>query len=98
MAMTCETSSTPSTWTSTFACGKKTSPSTQRPPKNLGATWPATTEPLKHPAHRWDWQIWWCTASKAARWCARRWDDERRVLNADSPEELVQCLEAQASE
>jgi hypothetical protein len=29
---------------------------------------------------------------------ARRWDDERQVLNADSPEELVQCLEAQASE
>ena len=31
-------------------------------------------------------------------WCARRWDDERRVPNADSPEELVECLEAQASE
>jgi hypothetical protein len=31
-------------------------------------------------------------------WCARRWDDERRVLNADSPEELVECLEEQATE
>jgi hypothetical protein len=31
-------------------------------------------------------------------WCARRWDDERRVLNAHSPDELVECLEAQASE
>jgi hypothetical protein len=31
-------------------------------------------------------------------WCARRWDDERRVLNASSPEELVECLEEQASE
>jgi hypothetical protein len=31
-------------------------------------------------------------------WCARRWDDERRVLNAHSPEELVECLEEQATE
>jgi len=26
-------------------------------------------------------------------WCARRWDDERQVLNADSPEELAELLE-----
>ena len=30
--------------------------------------------------------------------CARRWEDEHQVLNADSPEELVECLEEQASE
>ena len=40
------------------------------------------------------WQIW--TVRRAVGgtiWCARRWDDERRVLNADSPEELVELLE-----
>jgi hypothetical protein len=45
-----------------------------------------------------DWQIW--TVPRAIGgtiWCARRWDDERRVLNAHSAEELVEYLEAEAS-
>ena len=40
------------------------------------------------------WQIW--TVSRAIGgtiWCARRWDDEKRVLNAHSPDELVGYLE-----
>ncbi len=40
------------------------------------------------------WQIW--TVRRAVggtTWCARRWDDERQVLNADCPEELVELLE-----
>ena len=31
-------------------------------------------------------------------WCARRWDDEKRVLNAGSPEELVELLEEAAGQ
>ena len=31
-------------------------------------------------------------------WCARRWDDEKRVLNADSPDELAELLEAEAGQ
>ena len=45
------------------------------------------------------WQIW--TVSRAVGgtiWCARRWDNEKQVLNADSPEELVELLEEEASE
>jgi hypothetical protein len=30
-------------------------------------------------------------------WCARRWDDERQVLNAGSADELVDCLEEVAA-
>jgi hypothetical protein len=40
------------------------------------------------------WQIW--TVRRAVGgtiWRARRWDDEKQVLNADSPEELVELLE-----
>jgi len=40
------------------------------------------------------WQIW--TVRRAVggtTWCARRWDDERQVLNADCPEKLVELLE-----
>lgn len=48
------------------------------------------------------WQVWtvptWDGNRRGTIWCARRWDDEHRVLNAHSPEELVECLEAQASE
>jgi hypothetical protein len=45
------------------------------------------------------WQIWVVHRVVGGPvWCARRWDDERRVLNADSPEELVECLEEQATE
>ena len=45
------------------------------------------------------WQIW--TVRRAVGgtiWCARRWDDERQVLNADSPEELVELLEEEANQ
>ena len=45
------------------------------------------------------WQIW--TVPRAVGgtiWCARRWDDERQVLNADSPAELVELLEEEASQ
>ncbi len=30
-------------------------------------------------------------------WCARRWDGTGRVLNADRPEHLVECLKEEAS-
>jgi hypothetical protein len=30
-------------------------------------------------------------------WCARRWDGERHVLNAASPDELADMLEDEAS-
>jgi hypothetical protein len=43
------------------------------------------------------WQIWIVRRAVGGTiWCARRWDDERRVLNADSPEELVELLEEEA--
>jgi hypothetical protein len=45
------------------------------------------------------WQIW--TVRRAVGgtiWCGRRWDDERQVLNADSPEELVELLEEEANQ
>jgi hypothetical protein len=45
------------------------------------------------------WQIWVVHRVVGGPvWCARRWDDEHCVLNAYSPEELVECLEEQASE
>ena len=43
------------------------------------------------------WQIW--TVPRAVGgtiWCARRWDDEKRVLNASSADELVEQLEDEA--
>ena len=49
-----------------------------------------------------NWQIWavptWDGHKRGTIWCGRRWDDERRVLNAGSAEELVERLEAQASD
>ena len=44
------------------------------------------------------WQVWVVhRVIGGPVWCARRWDDERRVLNAGSPEELMQYLEEEAS-
>ena len=43
-----------------------------------------------------DWQIW--TVPRAVGgtlWCARRWDDDKRVLNARGPDELVERLTAE---
>ncbi len=46
-----------------------------------------------------DWPAWQvCVVHRAYGgpvWCARRWDDERRVLNAGSPDELAEYLEAE---
>ena len=45
-----------------------------------------------------DWQIW--TGPRAVGgtlWCARRWDDDKRVLNALGPGELAERLKAGAS-
>jgi hypothetical protein len=43
------------------------------------------------------WQVWIVRRAVGGTiWCARRWDDERQVLNADSPEELVELLEEEA--
>ena len=40
------------------------------------------------------WQIWTVRRDVGGSiWCARRWDDEKQVLNAVSPEELVELLE-----
>ena len=44
------------------------------------------------------WQIWVVPRVYGGPvWCARRWDDERRVLNASSPDEHTGQLEAEAS-
>ena len=47
-----------------------------------------------------DWpgyQVWYVPkAVGGITWCARRWDDEKHVLNADSPGELEQQLEEEA--
>jgi hypothetical protein len=44
------------------------------------------------------WQIWvvWRVYG-GPLWCARRRDDEKRVVNADSPGELTRYLEGEAS-
>jgi len=45
------------------------------------------------------WQIW--TVPRAVggvAWCARRWGDEKQVLNADSSDELEEMLEAAEGE
>ena len=48
----------------------------------------------EHPA----WQIWVVRRVVGGPvWCARRWDDEKRVLNADSADELTEKLAAEAS-
>ena len=45
-----------------------------------------------------DWQIWVVfRAIGGITWCARRWDNERQVLNADSPDELAEFLHEAAS-
>jgi hypothetical protein len=44
-----------------------------------------------------NWQIWVIhPAVGAVVWCARRWDGSGPVLNADSANELVEDLEAEA--
>jgi hypothetical protein len=50
--------------------------------------------------HDWpDWQIWVIhKAVGGTIWCARRWDDERNVLNADSADELTDLLEEEAGQ
>jgi hypothetical protein len=43
------------------------------------------------------WQVWYVPRAVGGMiWCGRRWDDEKRALNADSPDELAELLEAQA--
>jgi hypothetical protein len=43
------------------------------------------------------WQIWTVPPAVGGTiWCARRWDDEKQVLNADSPDELTALLAAEA--
>lgn len=43
------------------------------------------------------WQVWIVRRAVGGTiWCARRWDDDKQVLNADSPEELVELLEEEA--
>jgi hypothetical protein len=45
-----------------------------------------------------DWQFW--TVPRAiggTLWCARRWDDAKRVLQAGGPDELVERLKAEVS-
>ena len=48
--------------------------------------------------HDWpDWQIWVIhKAIGGIIWCARRWDDERNVLNA--ADELIDLLEEEAEQ
>jgi hypothetical protein len=44
-----------------------------------------------------DWQVWYVPrAVGGMTWCARRWDDEKHVLDAASPDELEQQLEEEA--
>jgi len=39
------------------------------------------------------WQVWVVQRAVGGQtWCARRWDDEKTVLNADSPDELEEQL------
>jgi len=43
------------------------------------------------------WHIWAVPRAVGGTiWCARRWDDEKQVLNAASPDELVELLEEEA--
>jgi hypothetical protein len=43
------------------------------------------------------WQIWVIhKAVGGITWCARRWEDESNVLNADSADELTELLEEEA--
>jgi hypothetical protein len=44
-----------------------------------------------------DWQVWYVPRAVGGMiWCARRWNDEKHVLNADSPDGLAELLEAEA--
>lgn len=45
------------------------------------------------------WQVWVIHKAVGGQiWCARRWDDERNVLNADSADELTELLEKEAGQ
>jgi hypothetical protein len=45
-----------------------------------------------------DWQVWYVPKAIGGMiWCARRRDDEKHVLNAASPDELTELLEAEAA-
>jgi hypothetical protein len=50
--------------------------------------------------HDWpDWQVWIVHRVYGGPvWCARRWDDERQVLNAASAEELAERIGGQSRE
>jgi hypothetical protein len=44
-----------------------------------------------------NWQIWYVPKAIGGMiWCARRWDDEKHVLNTDSPDGLAELLAAEA--
>jgi hypothetical protein len=42
------------------------------------------------------WQIWTVHKVVGTTWCARRWDEEKQVLNAGSAQELAEALEEAA--
>ena len=45
------------------------------------------------------WQVWYVPkAVGGITWCARRWDDESNVLNADSADDLTELLEEEAGQ
>jgi hypothetical protein len=45
------------------------------------------------------WQVWVVNRVVGGPvWCARLWDDESRVLNAGTPDELVEYLTEQEQE
>ena len=49
--------------------------------------------------HDWPrWQIWVVHRYIGGPlWCARRWDDEKRLLHADTPDQLAEYLEDEAA-
>jgi hypothetical protein len=57
----------------------------------------ATDETLARLRADWpQWQVWTVLRAVGGTiWCARRWDDEKRALNADRADELVSYLEAE---
>ncbi len=64
-----------------------------------------TDEKVAALEHDWPaWQIWtvptWDGHKRATIWCAKRWDWQpgQPVLNAGSPEELVEYLKGQAGQ
>jgi hypothetical protein len=46
--------------------------------------------------HDWpDWQVWYvprAVSQPRILWCARRWDGIGETINADSADELAECL------